>query len=284
MTVLVVGGTDGVGLSLVTLSFLAYSVLGWVLEGTVRCLVERRLVNTGLLAGPYVPIYGIGALCILAATATVRDRPVLVFVIGVVVATVVEFVGHLLLQRLLGLVLWDYSERFGNLQGRVCLGNSVGFGIAALGAVYLIDPLLTAACAALDPLVAVALASALSVVFALDGVRSIAAVVRLRPDIQAIGGSLARVRGRVEAQLSDLGAGYDRRRARVLKRSRRILAQLESAFPSARAVRISALGRDRQPGGPPYPVPRLTTEESPAAPRGGGEDVARGRAAGTTRS
>jgi len=170
-----------VAASLVLLRFLAYSFLGWVLEGAVRCLLERRLVNPGLLTGPFVPIYGVGALSILIFTEGARGDLVLIFVVGGLVATVVEYLGHVLLQRLLGLVLWDYSTRFGNFQGRVCLGNSITFGLASLAVVCVIDPTLTDILDATAPLLAVALASALAAIVAIDWTRSVATVVRTRP-------------------------------------------------------------------------------------------------------
>ncbi|MDQ7993962.1 MAG: putative ABC transporter permease [Propionicimonas sp.] len=241
----------------VVLGFLAYSFLGWVMEGNVRALVERRLVNPGFLTGPFVPIYGIGAVGILAATPGVRGDPALVFAIGVIVSTVVEFVGHLALQRLLGLVLWDYGDRFANLQGRVCLGNSVGFGIAALAVVYLVDPVLTDAITALDPLAAVALAAALSATVLLDWTLSVAAVVRLRPELRSVEGSLARVRHQIEDRLEGLGARYDHRRTRLLARSLRVLTRLESSFPGAR----TALGRIRPAD---EPAPAESPEQVPS--------------------
>lgn len=218
------------------LSFLAYCILGWLVEGAVRLASERRLVNPGFLAGPFVPIYGVGALGILLLTAEVRGYPLAVFAIGVGVGTVVEYVGHLLLQRVLGLVLWDYSNHHCNLQGRVCLLNSVAFGAAALAVVYLIHPTLTAGFDLLDPLLAVALASAGTTVLVVDWIRSMTDVLRVRPEIQSMQGSLTQLRHRIDAQLADLGGQYDRRHARLLRNSRRALTRLEAAFPQARTV------------------------------------------------
>ena len=226
--------------SQLVLAFLAYSFLGWLVEGLVLLGCNRRLANPGFLAGPVVPIYGVGALGVLICTASIQDRPILVFAVGVAVTTVVEFLGHLLLQRLLGLVLWDYTGRLGSIQGRVCLVNSLGFGIAALAVVYLIDPLLRDLLAGLAPLPTVALASALGAVFMVDWCQSTVSVLRLQPEIQAIQGSLTRVRAQVDRQLASLGSSFDqvwaRRRIRLLQRSRKALTRLEAAFPQARTT------------------------------------------------
>ncbi len=224
-----------VAVASLVLSFLCYSVLGWLIEGSVLLVAERRLVNSGFLTGPVVPIYGVGALAILWSTADVRHEPLLVFCAGVVLASAVEFATHWSLQRIFGIVLWDYSGRLGSVQGRVCLVNSLGFGVGALAVVYLLDPFLQDILGQLDPLLLVAAASASAAVLLVDWGHSAAAVLRLRPQIQVFEGSLARLRVDVDRQLASLGSGVDRawaqRRIRLLRGSRRALARLEAAFP-----------------------------------------------------
>lgn len=224
--------------SLVVLGFLAYSFLGWVVEGVVVAWCEHRLKNPGFLAGPVVPIYGIGALGILAVTAGFRDQPVLVFLAAAAVATVVEFVGHWLLEKLLGLVLWDYSGRFGNIQGRVCLGNSMAFGAAGVGVVYVLDPLLSGLLAQFNPLLTISVASGLGALVLADWVHAVLVVVRVRPEIEAIRGTLDEVRAHLEEQLETASGQWQdrvtRQRVRALRGSRRALIRLGRAFPAAR--------------------------------------------------
>ena len=224
----------------IALAFLAYSSLGWIIESIVLVWCDRRFGNPGFLTGPVVPIYGVGALAILWLTQDARQDPLLVFAVAVIVATVVEFVTHLLLQRLFGLVLWDYAGRFGNLQGRVCLGNSVAFGAAGLCVVYAVDPMLMRALAGLDPMFLASLASALTAVFAVDWGHSAIAVLRVRPELEAVRGSLGEARTRIEREIETLGSQFDlhraRRQRRLLIRSVRALTRLEAAFPSARTI------------------------------------------------
>ena len=42
--------------------FLFFSLLGWIIEALYRSAIDRRLINPGFLAGPYLPIYGFGGL------------------------------------------------------------------------------------------------------------------------------------------------------------------------------------------------------------------------------
>ena len=227
------------------LVFVAYSFLGWLIESVVLVWCERRFGNPGFLTGPVVPIYAVGALAILWLTEDLRPHPLLVFAVSAIVATVVEYLAHVMLQRLFGLVLWDYTGRFGNLRGRVCVGNSLAFGAAGLAVVYLLNPALTRAIAGLDPVFSVALASALLAVLAVDWTHSAVAVLRVRPELEAVRGSLGEARGRVEHEIEALGERFDlqwvRRRRRLLIRSARALARLEAACPGARAALRHAL-------------------------------------------
>ena len=50
------------------LLFFLYSVLGWVWESCYVSLKSRQWVNRGFLHGPWLPIYGSGAIVILLLT------------------------------------------------------------------------------------------------------------------------------------------------------------------------------------------------------------------------
>jgi uncharacterized membrane protein len=139
----------------ILLSFFAYAVLGWLHELVYGVVIERRLRNPGFLYAPMLPIYGIGALAISALLVPVGKDPVAVFLGGVLITSTVEYLGHVLLERA-GVQLWDYSSRRFNLNGRICLGNSLGFGVLALLVIYVIDPALSTGVARLDPSVATA--------------------------------------------------------------------------------------------------------------------------------
>jgi len=195
--------------SYLIISFLAYGFLGWILEGIVMLVEKHRLINRGFLTGPLLPIYGFGAVAILLLTASLRASPLLVFLVAVVAATVIEFIGHLGLEKLLGLVLWDYTGRFGNIQGRVCLTNALAFGAAGLFVVYVADPWLTRVVDAMGLLVSLSAASALATLAVVDFVHSVVAVVRVRPEVESAVESLAALRGRLEQRLDELAASLD---------------------------------------------------------------------------
>lgn len=93
---------------------------------------------------PWINIYAIGALLILATTWKLRKYPWAVFLISVVTTGALEFVaGWLVYVVGGGTRYWDYNVEilnFGNIGGFVCLRSVLFFGVSALILVYAIMP------------------------------------------------------------------------------------------------------------------------------------------------
>ena len=137
------------------LIFLFYAFAGWCYECLFLCPIrEHQFVNRGYLFGPWLPIYGAGALILLGLLDRGRKRPLrlgradlrpaAVFLAIVLLTTGVELAATYLIQ-LAGKdfsVLWNYEQYPCNFQGRVALWPSVRFGIIGMIVLYLIQPLL----------------------------------------------------------------------------------------------------------------------------------------------
>lgn len=122
------------------LIFLLGGLSGWIYEGIFYRITEGTLQNRGILFGPCLPIYGLGALGIYAA-GPLKRRPVLLFLCCTAVTAVVEYLIGVLSVFVFGLRLWDYRGLFLNLQGIICLRSVVSFGLLGLGFHYLLEPL-----------------------------------------------------------------------------------------------------------------------------------------------
>lgn len=128
-----------------TLAFLFCigSVLGWGLEVLFRRFFSaHHWVNPGFLVGPYLPLYG-SSLCILYLLAMLEPlipvenawgRKLLLFVLMALAITLVEYIAGLIFIRGMKIKLWDYSERWGNIQGIIC--PLFSFFWAILSAIY----------------------------------------------------------------------------------------------------------------------------------------------------
>lgn len=84
------------------LFFYIYCFCGWVWESAYVSVCERKPVNRGFLKGPFLPIYSRpGAICILIVTIPVRGNIPAMCVVGMVSATVLEYITGYVMDRCL---------------------------------------------------------------------------------------------------------------------------------------------------------------------------------------
>ena len=145
------------------LLFLIYSAVGWLCESVYCSVPARKFINRGFLNGPLCPIYGVGALLADALLTPVAWSLPLLFLGGAIVTSVLEYFTGWLLETLFHAKWWDYSNKKWNLHGRVCLRNSILFGLMCVILLRVLHPLLLGLVLlvpALEPLFAVAPLSA----------------------------------------------------------------------------------------------------------------------------
>ncbi len=121
------------------LIFLTGCLMGWIYEEIFYWVTEGLLRNRGILYGPWLPIYGIGALGIYAMKL-LKKNPVLLFFLCAVVTGVIEYIIGFAGIHLFGMRLWDYRELFMNIDGIVCLRSVVSFAVMGLVFHYLLEP------------------------------------------------------------------------------------------------------------------------------------------------
>lgn len=126
--------------------FMVGSVGGWVIELFFRRFFSmKKWINPGFLNGPYLPMYGLGTLLLYGACFIPLPRWALVLLLFVAL-TLLEYITGLIFVKGMKIRLWDYSRRWGNIQGIICPLFSLLWGLIAAAFVYLLfDPLHTAA-------------------------------------------------------------------------------------------------------------------------------------------
>lgn len=114
--------------------FYLYSFLGWCFESTVVSLNQHppKWVNRGFMHGPFLPLYGSGAVMMLVVSAPFQDNLLLTFVAGFLGATVLEYVTGVTMESLFKIRYWDYSDKPLNFHGHICLGSSVAWGFLTI--------------------------------------------------------------------------------------------------------------------------------------------------------
>lgn len=93
---------------------------------------------------PWINIYAIGAVLIVLCCWKLRRYPWVVFLLAMVVAGIVEFVGGWLVYMIgNGTRYWDYNVEiwnWGNIEGFVCLRSVLVFGFSSLFLMYAVVP------------------------------------------------------------------------------------------------------------------------------------------------
>lgn len=120
--------------------FIIYSFLGWILESTYKTIMQKKFVNSGFLYGPICPIYGIGAIIMLLFLNSFSEHIFILFLVGMLLLTVWEYLVGLGLEKIFKIKYWDYSENKYNFQGRVCLSHSMVWGALGVLFIALIHP------------------------------------------------------------------------------------------------------------------------------------------------
>lgn len=121
------------------LLFFIYSFIGWIIEVLNCSIKQKKFVMRGFLIGPYIPIYGVSALTMIAFLNEQTDW-FTILVMSAFLATTIEYVTSYIMEIIFKVRWWDYSHKKFHINGRVCLDNSILFGILGLILVYFVHP------------------------------------------------------------------------------------------------------------------------------------------------
>lgn len=152
--------------------FIIYSFMGWCLEMVVCYFASKKWVNRGFLLGPICPIYGWGCLIITILLKRYLNDPIALFVMAVVLCSILEYYTGYIMEKLFKARWWDYSDRKFNLNGRICLGNSILFGALGLLLSYVINPFIIKVLGFIPTLVFNIVAIVILVLFIIDNIVS----------------------------------------------------------------------------------------------------------------
>lgn len=132
-------------------SFMLYCFIGWIYEVILEFSYGNGFVNRGFLHGPYLPVYGFGALLVLFSIRNFSKKdirlfkilitPFLTFILIFLLTSVVEYIAGTILDVFFNKRLWDYTNEFLNINGLVCLSASLRFATGGTIFLYLLQPL-----------------------------------------------------------------------------------------------------------------------------------------------
>lgn len=175
------------------LAFFIYCFIGWVWECCLVSVRNQRWVNRGFLHGPWLPIYGSGALCILIVTSPIQESYPLTFLTGMVSASLLEYTTGATMEKLFHTRYWDYSDQRLNLNGHICLSVSIGWGLCSLALVMWVHPKIEILIARIPVNIGRIIAAILPVIFAIDVTESVHEAM----DVRALLASLSQNHSRI---------------------------------------------------------------------------------------
>ncbi len=137
--------------------FFLYAMIGWIYEVFLEVVVYKwGFSNRGVLFGPWLPVYGFGALIfIFFIYPLIRNKEYpkkllyipLVFLGCMLSATLLELITSYICEFFMGYWPWQtYADYKINFQARIALSPSIRFGLGGTVFLYLLQPLFENIC------------------------------------------------------------------------------------------------------------------------------------------
>lgn len=155
------------------LFFFIYCFIGWVIESTYVSVRSLHFVNRGFLRLPLLPLYGSGAIIMLWLSLPVKGNLLLVFLFGMAGASVLEYATGYVMERLFKMKYWDYTNNPFNINGYVCLGTSLAWGLLTILLTEVVHRPLEWLVLQLSSSACTALVLTIAVIFIIDTTRSV---------------------------------------------------------------------------------------------------------------
>ncbi len=147
--------------------FWLYSFLGFLIETLVVSIQNKKFTNRGFLIGPYCPIYGTGAILLLTIS-NYQNSPFTAFIVSIFICSLVEYLTSYVLELIFKVRWWDYSNYFLNINGRICLLNSICFGLLGMFVVCYLNPFFINLINSLNPFILKIMALLILIITTID--------------------------------------------------------------------------------------------------------------------
>lgn len=235
--------------------FIIYSFLGWILESIFRSFCEKKIINTGFLIGPVCPIYGVGAIIMLLMMGHLKGKLIEIFLVSLVVLTIWEYVVGVFLEKVFKTKYWDYSDHKINFQGRICLTNSIFWGLLGVGFINYIHPYVSSVINSIDINIFKTIIYAVSVVMIVDAIISVIKVINIKPAWEKVkelnneikeklkeiketsGHNKEKVSENIQKTITEL----EKRRNKIAIKLYRYVYRLKKAFPAINTKEITEI-------------------------------------------
>ena len=187
--------------------FLIYSLLGWVVEVIYAVTKTGSVVNRGYLNGPVCPIYGFGMLAILAVLLPCADHKFVLFLGGMVFATLIELFGGWALYHFFHQRWWDYTQEPYNLGGYICARFTVFWGMGAVLVMDMVHPSVWRLVETVPRRAGIAVMTVLYLIYLIDGIVTTNTVMKMKKHLERLDRIAASMREVSDAMTRQIGGG-----------------------------------------------------------------------------
>ncbi len=168
------------------LLFFIYSIIGYMIEViTIFLNFHKFNFHRGFLLGPYLPVFGIGGIFMNFVVQKYLDDYFALFCICLFICSVVEYFSSLILEKIFKLRWWDYNDKKFNINGRICLENSFGFGIGGILFYRTINPIILHFLDFLSSRSLILVGSICFIIFFCDLVFTLNSLLKIKIDLNA---------------------------------------------------------------------------------------------------
>ena len=129
--------------------FFIYSILGFLLEGTYTLITSNHF-SSGILYGPWTPVYGFGAILTIIISQKIFKKmhksrfteTLVTFIILTIVLTLIEWLGGIIIEKLFHETLWNYKNFQFNIGKYISLEMALIWGLISIFIIYFIKPII----------------------------------------------------------------------------------------------------------------------------------------------
>lgn len=236
--------------------FIIYSIGGWVLETIFRSFCEKKLINTGFLNGPFCPIYGLGTIIMLLFLQRFQTSIIILFIISFLILSLWEYIVGVILEKVFKNRYWDYSNHKININGRICLTNSIFWGILGVIFIKYIHPFVEKNIEYINPLVLKNAILIITCLFIIDTLISVISTINIKQALQKIDDLNSQIKEKleelkslsnkeikdeiIEGMQNKVNALKNRKNRLFIKLYRRVY-RLKRAFPDLQSSEITEI-------------------------------------------
>lgn len=192
------------------MDFVFFSIIGFISE-VIYCSLNKRKSGKALY-GPWCPLYGLGGLLIISVVSHVPENMFIIYIVSVLVASFTEYLVSVILEMIFDMKWWDYSFKKFNLNGRICLENSLLFGVLGILIFYFYLPLKVYMISICDPLLLKIIVYLLFTAMCIDGVITIIEAFEVKYRYQLIKKIGLNNKDKLKSKLAKLKSSFNFKR------------------------------------------------------------------------